>query len=342
MSQPDYYKILGVNRNASPEEIKKAYRKLALQYHPDKTGGDPASETKFKEIAEAYEVLGNPDKKSKFDNPNPFSSFGGGFNPFDAFSGFRGSNFYEREVIRKGKNINARIEITLEEILTGTVKNANVYRKLQCSDCMGTGAENGEMDTCHVCNGLGIKRKLVNSNFGQVAIDETCYACSGVGKLPKSFCKPCQGSGVVKKPDVFEINIPKGSVSGVSLKVPGKGDLDKAPSDPGDLIVSISEIKHYFYRRDGINLICDVDLTFPESCLGKEIRIPNLVTGGDYKISIPAGTSPGKIFRIPGKGVPEFGSEFRGDILVKIGIKVPTALTEEQRQYIEQYNSIFK
>lgn len=342
MSQPDYYKILGVNRNSSPEEIKKAYRKLALKYHPDKTGGDPESEKKFKEIAEAYDILSTPEKKAKFDNPNPFSTFGGaGFNPFDSFNGFRGTNFYEREVIKRGNNINARVDITLEEVLTGSHKNANVYRKVQCSDCRGTGAEGGEMDTCHVCNGIGIKRKVVNSNFGQIAVDETCYACSGVGKLAKSFCKPCQGSGVVKKPDSFEIHIPKGSVAGVSFKVPGKGDHDKAPSDPGDLIVNVHEHKHDFYRRDGINLICDVDLTFPEACLGKEVKIPNLVTGGEYKITIPAGTSPGKIFRIQGKGVPEFNTDFKGDILVKIGVDIPSLLNEEQRQYIEKYNTIF-
>lgn len=341
MNQPDYYKILGVNRNSSPEEIKKAYRKLALQFHPDKNGGDQEAEKKFKEIAEAYDVLGNPDKKSKFDNPNPFSGFGGGFNPFDHFSGFRGTNFYEREVIKRGNNINARVDITLEEVLKGTVKNANVYRKVQCSDCKGTGAEHADLDTCHVCNGIGVKRKVINSNFGQVAVDETCYACSGVGQLPKSLCKTCAGSGVVKKPDQFEINIPKGSVSGVSFKVPGKGDHDKAPSDPGDLIVNIHEHKHDFYRRDGINLICDVNLSFPEACLGKEVRIPNLVSDGEYKLTIPPGTSPGKIFRIQGKGVPEFNSDFRGDILVKIGIKVPSALTEEQKNYIEQYNTYF-
>ena len=341
MNQPDYYNILGVNRNASPEEIKKAYRKLALKYHPDKTGGDPEAEKKFKEVVEAYETLSSPDKKQKYDNPNPFSGFGGGFNPFDQFSGFRGSNFYEREVIKKGKNINARIDITLEEVLKGTVKNANVYRKVQCSDCMGTGAENADLDTCHVCNGIGVKRKVVQSNFGQIAMDETCYACSGVGKLPKSGCRTCQGSGLVKKPDQFEISIPKGSFAGVSFKVPGKGDHDKSPSDPGDLIVTVYDIKHDFYRRDGINLICDVDLTFPEACLGKEIKIPNLTSGGEYKISIPAGTNPGKIFRVAGKGVPEFNTDFRGDILVKIGISVPSNLSQEQKEFIEQYNKLF-
>lgn len=338
--KPDYYNILGVNRNSSPEEIKKAYRKLALKYHPDKAGGDPEAEKKFKEIAEAYDTLSNPDKKSKYDNPNPFGGFGR--NPFEnGFGGFHGGNFYEGDIIKKGNNINAKVEITLEEVLNGVKKNANLYRKMQCSDCKGTGAQNAELDTCHVCAGMGVKRRIVNTNFGQMAMDETCYACEGIGKIPKSMCKTCAGSGVVRKPDQIEINIPKGSVSGISFRVPQKGDHAKAPSDPGDLVVNVYDKKHDFFRRDGYNLICDVDLTFPEACLGKEVTIPNLVSGGEYKITIPPGTSPGKIFRLAGKGVPEFNSTYRGDILVKVGIKVPKNLSPEQQEFIENYKDKF-
>jgi len=338
--KPDYYNILGVNRNSSPEEIKKAYRKLALKYHPDKAGGDPEAEKKFKEIAEAYDTLSNPDKKSKYDNPNPFGGFGR--NPFESgFGGFHGGNFYEGDVIKKGNNINAKVEITLEEVLNGVKKNANLYRKMQCSDCKGTGAQNAELDTCHVCAGMGVKRRIVNTNFGQMAMDETCYACEGIGKIPKSMCKTCAGAGVVRKPDQIEINIPKGSVSGISFRVPQKGDHAKAPSDPGDLVVNVYDKKHDFFRRDGYNLICDVNLTFPEACLGKEVTIPNLVSGGEYKITIPPGTSPGKIFRLAGKGVPEFNSTYRGDILVKVGIKVPKNLSPEQQEFIENYKDKF-
>jgi len=338
--KPDYYKILGVNRNSSADEIKKAYRKLALKYHPDKSGGDPESEKKFKEIAEAYETLSNPKKKSEYDNPNPFGgSFGGGFNPFGG--GFHNSNFYESEVIKKGKNINARVEITLEEVLSGSTKNANLFRNMQCSECKGTGAKDGDLDTCHVCAGMGVKRRVVNTNFGQMAMDETCYACEGIGKLPKSSCNSCGGSGVVRKSDRIEIKIPKGSVTGITFRVPEKGDHAKSPSDPGDLIVSVYDKKHDFYRRDGYNLICDVDLTFPEACLGKEVHIPNLVSSGEYKITIPGGTPPGKIFRLAGKGVPEFNSSYRGDILVKMGIKVPKNLTPDQQEFIESYQEKF-
>lgn len=340
--KPDYYKILGVNRDASPDEIKKSYRKLALKYHPDKSGGNAEYEVKFKEIAEAYETLGNTDKKSKYDSPDPFGGFGfnQGANSFSG-GGFYGGGFQEREVIKKGNNINAKVEITLEEVINGTTKNANLYRKMQCDDCKGTGAHNGDLDTCHVCAGMGVKRRVINTNFGQMAMDETCYACQGIGKLPKSQCKSCRGEGLIRKPDQVEIKIPKGSVSGITFRVPQKGDHAKAPSDPGDLVVNVYDKKHEFYRRDGFNLICDVDLTFPEACLGKEITIPNLVSGGDYKITIPGGTTPGKIFRLGGKGVPEFNSNYRGDILVKMGIKVPKNLTPEQIEFIESYEENF-
>jgi len=339
---PDYYKVLGVSRTSTSEEIKKAYRKLAVKYHPDKTGGDPESEKKFKEIAEAYATLGDAEKKSKYDQPSGGFNFGGGYNPFDhSFGGFNNSNFNERDVIPKGKNISAKVEISLEDVLNGVNKSANLHRRVPCSDCQGTGAHNGDMNTCHICSGMGVKRKIVNTNFGQIAMDETCYACSGVGKLPKSPCKPCQGSGVIRKPDQIEIKIPKGSVSGISFTIPRKGDHAKAPSDPGDLVVSVYDKKHDFYRRDGINLICDANLSFPEICLGKEILIPNLITGGDYKISIPGGTTPGKIFRLAGKGVPEFNSDYRGDILVKVGVNVPSNLSPDQQEFIEKYKEIF-
>lgn len=340
----DYYRILEVSKTASQDEIKKSYRKLVQKYHPDKTGNDKEAEIKFKEVAEAYEILGNPQKRSEYDNPvinNPFGSgnpFGGGFNPF---GGFNNPAYQEREIIKRGKNINARVEINLGEVLNGTKKIANLYRKLQCDDCKGTGAKDGNLDTCHVCGGIGVKRKVVNTNFGQIAMDETCYGCSGDGTTPKSMCPTCQGSGVVRKPDRVEINIPKGSVSGISFTVPGKGDMAKSPSDPGDLIISVFDVPHDFYKRDGINLICSVSITFPEICLGKEIKIPNLTSGGEYKITIPGGTTPGKIFRIAGKGVPEFGNQFRGDILVKVDVSVPSSLSEDQRKFLEEYKEIF-
>jgi molecular chaperone DnaJ len=345
MKQQDYYSILGIPRTATPEEIKKAYRKLVIKYHPDKTGGDTEAEAKFKQVAEAYETLGSPDKKQKYDNPsfgNPFNFNGFGGNFHDQFmGGFRNPRYQERDIIRRGKNINARVEITLEEVLNGTKKLANLYRRVQCDDCKGTGAKHGETETCSVCAGIGVKRKIVNTNFGQMSLDETCYSCDGSGRVPKATCVPCQGTGTVRKPDQVEITIPKGSATGITFTVPGKGDLEKSPSDPGDLIISVLDKPHNFYKRDGINLICEKEIGFPDACLGTEISIPNLTSGGEYKISVPKGTSPGKIFRLAGKGVPEFGGDFRGDILVRISLKVPQNLTEEQGEFLEKYKEIF-
>lgn len=343
----DYYRILNVSKDATQDEIKKSYRKLVQKYHPDKTGNDKESEKKFKEVAEAYETLGNPEKRRTYDNPNPFGNgnpfggnpFGGGFNPFAG--GFNSPGFSEQDIIKKGKNINARVEITLEEVLNGSRKTANIFRRMQCNSCMGTGAENGELDTCYACGGIGVKRKVVNTNFGQISMDETCYSCSGSGKTAKSSCGSCGGQGTDRRQDRIEINIPKGSVSGISFTVPGKGDMAKSPSDPGDLIISVFDKPHDFYKRDGLNLICSVSMTFPEICLGSEVTIPNLAAGGEYKITIPGGTSPGKIFRLAGKGVPEFGNNFRGDILVRIEVSVPPNLSEEQKEFLEKYKEIF-
>jgi molecular chaperone DnaJ len=337
----DYYQILEVDRKATQDEIKKSYRKLAQKYHPDKNPGDAQAELKFKEIAEAYEILGNPDKRKGYDTPsNPFVNHWD-FNPFGGFNGFHAPKYSQGEIIKKGKNINARVEITLEEVLTGSHKIANIFRRMQCDDCKGTGALNEEVDTCSACHGAGFKRKTVHNAFGQVFFDEECTSCSGGGTVPRINCPSCSGQGTIRKTDRIEINIPRGSVSGISFSIPGKGDMAKSPSDPGDLIISVFDLPHPFYKRDGINLICSVDLSFPEICLGKEIKIPNLTAGGEYKITVPKGTKPGKIFRLAGKGISNFGGDFRGDILINVNVSVPVDLSTEQTEFLEKYKTLF-
>lgn len=336
----DYYSILGVNKGASPEEIKKAYRKLAMQYHPDRAGKDPEAEAKFKSITEAYETLSDPQKKSSYDNPNPFGGGFGGFgSPFEDL--FKGWNFNGSRSgpVRKGRNINARIMISLEEVMTGCLKKANVFRRVSCSECNGTGGENGETHTCGTCSGSGVIRRMTQTPFGQIAMEETCYGCNGSGKTTKSSCKKCRGEGTERIQDTVEVRIPKGSVSGMSFVVPGMGDFSKDSTTPGDLVVTVAEIPHNFYKRDGINLVCHRSISFYQACSGTEIEVPNLSGGGHYKIKVPPGTQSGKVFRLVGKGVPEMGGEFGGDIMIMIEVVVPKDLSPHQLDILKEFDS---
>lgn len=342
----DYYKILGVSKNATQEEIKKAYRKLALKYHPDKTGNDPKAENKFKEVSEAYETLSDPDKRSKYDNPNSFG--GSGFDPFSQYwkgNPFQGGDFSSffggrrsspEPFINKGKNINSIIALTLEEMMIGAKKKIKLNRKVQCEPCKGTGAENAEVLNCSVCGGIGRVNRTTHHPFGEMVTQETCSSCGGQGVKPKKPCVSCFGSGTVRKEEEIEFDVPKGSISGVSYVLAGKGDWAKSPSNPGDLIVTMEEYLHPTYRRDGINLICDKYLTFKEICLGLEIELTNL-KGSTFRIKIPQGTQPGKIFRLKGKGLPEFNGFGFGDILIQVNVKIPSTLTEEQLKAIEYF-----
>lgn len=347
----DYYQILGVPRNASPEDIKKAYRKLAIKYHPDKTGNDPEAEKKFKEASEAYDTLSDPNKKSKYDNPNPFANMGGGGrNPFEQFwsgnpfqsgdfSSFFGGNQRgaHEPMINKGRNINSIVALTLEEMMTGTTKKINLNRRVHCDSCKGTGAQNGDLVNCSSCGGIGRVNKTVHHQFGEMITQETCRSCGGQGSKPRTNCTTCAGSGTIRKDEEVEVNIPKGSIAGVSYVLAAKGDWAKSPSNPGDLVITIEEYVHPVYRRDGINLISENHISFKEMCLGTEIDIPNL-KGSTLRIKVPPGTQPGKIFRLKGKGLPEFNGFGSGDILVQVNVKIPEYLTEEQMKAIEYFN----
>jgi len=337
MTMKDYYKILGVDRNSTPEQIKKAYRKLALQYHPDKAGDNKEYEDKFKEISEAYETLSDPDKKSKYDNPNQgfnFNNFSGG--PF--YGGYNNGfdPFRQNYGPKKGRNLNIYISITLEEMVTGTTKKVNINRALQCLDCSGTGAEFGESSDCKDCGGRGRIVKTVRHGFGEMITEGDCFTCSGTGKKIENPCRSCSGHGVIRKDEEIEINVPKGSISGISYLVVGKGDWGRSPSVPGDLVVYVEEYLHPIYVRDGLNLIHEASISFKEACLGKKLDIPNL-SGTSYRIAIPPGTASGKIFRLPGKGIPEFNGFGNGDLLVKTNIKIPTDLTEDQIKALDYF-----
>jgi molecular chaperone DnaJ len=343
----DFYQILGVGKQASQDEIKKSYRQLALKYHPDKNPNDPSADAKFKEINEAYETLSDPVKRQKYDDPNPLGNFNfgkwGQGHPFaDFFNSSNNTWHQNKTTIRKGKNINARLQINLVDVLKGGNRKITLFKRLQCVPCRGTGAQNAEVIPCVNCNGTGVHRKIVNTGFGQMAVDGTCFACAGFGESPKTFCHACSGSGTSRQSCQIDISIPKGSVTGINFKIEGGGDFDKSPCDPGDLVVSVEDMPHHFYKRDGLNLYCDLEIDFYDACMGANVKIPNLeIPDGEYKISIPPGSDPGKILRLAGKGIPEFNSEFRGDILVRLKLKIPKELNETQLEFLSTYKKIF-
>lgn len=347
----DYYQILGVPKGSSADEIKKAYRRLAIKYHPDKTGNDPEAEKKFKAVSEAYDTLSDPNKKSRYDTPDPFAGMGGGGNPFRNFwegnnpfqsgdfsSFFNGQSKRSQEpMINKGRNINSIIALTLEEMMTGTNKKIKLNRRVHCDPCKGTGADNADVVNCSSCGGIGRINKTVQYQFGEMVTQEVCNSCGGHGSKPKRPCGSCSGTGTVRKEEEVDFNIPKGSIAGVSYVLAAKGDWAKAPSNPGDLVITIEEYAHMVYRRDGINLICEKYITFKEICLGVEIDFPNLL-GSSFRIKVPPGTQPGKIFRLKGKGLPEFNGAFgSGDIMIQINVKIPEFLTEEQMKAIQHF-----
>jgi molecular chaperone DnaJ len=344
----NYYETLGVRSDASQEEIKKAYRSLAIKYHPDKNNGDSESEKKFKEVSEAYEVLSDPQKRSQYDNPRQSNGFGGfnwdfSNNPFQTgdFSSFFGGNRNGHAHTSRGKNISITISLTLEEIISGVDKKVKLSRRDSCKLCSGTGEKDGQVEPCHTCHGRGIIDKVTRTPFGAINQQHTCHVCHGVGNLTKNPCNQCSGSGTIKIQDEIGIAIPKGSVSGMSFIVAGKGDMAKSPCIPGDLVVNIKEEDHPVYKRDGINLVCEKIISFKDACLGTEVSIPSL-RDGFFNIKIPAGSQPGKIFRMQGKGIPEFNGFMNGDILMKMNVKVPDSLSEEQRIELEKFEKIFE
>jgi molecular chaperone DnaJ len=270
---------------------------------------------------------------------NPFEQYWNGANPFQSgdFSSFFGGQRKTQEpMINKGRNINTIVALTLEEMMTGTNKKVKLNRRVHCDPCKGTGAEKADVINCSVCGGIGRVNKTVHYQFGEMVTQETCRSCGGHGTKPRNVCNSCSGTGTIRKEEEVDFNIPKGSISGVSYVLAAKGDWSKAPSNPGDLVITVEEYAHPVYRRDGVNLISERYISFKEICLGTEIDLPNLL-GSSFRIKVPPGTQPGKIFRIKGKGLPEFNGFGFGDILVQVNVKIPELLTEEQMKAIEHF-----
>ncbi len=364
MAKRDYYDVLGVAKGADADEIKKAYRKMAIKYHPDKNEGDKAAEDKFKEAAEAYEVLSSPEKRQRYDQfghaanahsangggyggagmnmEDIFSQFGdifGGGSPFEGFfgGGRQGGSAGGRRVTR-GSNLRIKVRLTLEEIANGTEKKIKVNKQIVCKTCDGTGAKDkSSFQTCKTCGGSGAVRRVTNTILGQMQTTSTCPTCNGEGSTITSKCTVCHGDGVIRGEETISINIPAGVSEGMQLSMSGKGNAAPRGGMPGDLIILIEEIPHETLKRDGNNVIYDLHINFVDAALGTSVEVPTI--DGKVKIKIDAGTQGGKILRLKSKGVPEVNSYHRGDQLVHINIWTPKALSREERELLEKLQS---
>jgi molecular chaperone DnaJ len=352
MAKRDYYEILGVSKNADATEIKKAYRKMAVKYHPDKNPGDNEAEEKFKEAAEAYDVLSNNDKKARYDRfghqgmggNQGGGYYGGGMSMDDIFSqfgdifgqagfgGFGGQSQGRR--VQKGSNLRIKVKLNLEEIAKGIEKKIKVNKFVGCKTCSGTGAEKGSsFTTCSTCRGAGRVTRITNTILGQMQTASTCPACEGEGKIIATKCKTCHGDGIMRDEEVISINIPAGVAEGMQLNVAGRGNAAPRGGIPGDLIISIEELEHAELKRDGNNLYYNCYISFIDATLGTSIEIPTL--DGKAKFKVDAGTQSGKVYRLRGKGLPEVNSYDRGDLLVDVNVWTPQTLSSEEKESLE-------
>ena len=358
----DYYEVLGVDKNASADEIKKAYRKLAVKYHPDKNPGDKAAEEKFKEAAEAYSVLSDADKKAKYDqfghagvegagpdfsggfgNLNDIlndlfgGAFGGGFSGgFGGFGGFGGGRGGQRQQrVYRGRDIRVRVKLTLEEIAKGVEKEVSIEKSVPCSECGGKGARNSaDIKTCPACNGTGQVQRVVNSFLGQTVTYSTCQQCGGEGKIISNPCRSCSGTGLVRKRETIKVKIPAGVEAGMQLTVQGEGHAAKNNGINGDLLVVIEEQEHPNLKREGNNLYYTKVISMPDAILGAEVEVPCL--DGTYKMKVDPGTQSGEVMRLRGRGLPTVnGYGGTGDLYVKIAVWVPRKLDKEDKAIIE-------
>lgn len=355
MGKRDYYQVLGIEKSATADEIKKAYRKQALKYHPDKNPGDPEAEENFKEAAEAYQILSNADKKARYDQyghaglggsgagfggagmniEDIFSHFGDIFGGFGGFGGSSRSRGGRR--VNRGSNIRVRVKLSLAEIAKGTEKKIKVKKHVGCNSCNGSGAANGSSySSCSTCNGSGQVTRISHTFLGQMQTTGVCPSCNGEGKIITQKCTECYGEGVVKGEEIIPLNIPAGVTEGMQLSVSGKGNAARRGGMNGDLLVVIEEQEHPDLVRDGTDLLYNLFISFPEASLGGAVEIPTL--DGKVKVKVAAGTQPGKILRLRGKGIPDVNGYGKGDLLVKINVWVPKNLNREEKKTMEELN----
>ena len=329
----DYYEVLEVTKTATVEEIKKAYRKKAIQYHPDKNPGDKEAEEKFKEAAEAYDVLSNPDKRSRYDQFGHagVSGAAGNGGPFGGFGGGGGSQ--QRRY--RGSDLRVKVKLTLKEISTGVEKKFKLKKYVPCDQCHGSGAEgDGGSETCPTCKGSGTVIRNQQTILGTMQTRATCSTCNGEGKIIKNKCKKCSGDGIVYGEEVVTVQIPAGVAEGMQLSMSGKGNAGKHNGVPGDLLILVEEEPHPDLIRDENDLIYNLLLSFPTAALGGAVEIPTI--DGKVKVKIDSGTQPGKVLRLRGKGLPNVNGYGTGDLLVNVSIYVPEALNKEEKSALEK------
>lgn len=354
----DYYEVLGVAKNATPEEIKKAYRKLAIKYHPDRNPGDKAAEEKFKEAAEAYDVLSNETKRQRYDqfghNMGPqgfpggdfstggmsmediFTQFGEIFGMGSGFGGATGGRRAQpRQAQRRGADLRIRVKLTLEEIANGVDKTVKLHTNIKCEHCNGTGAKDGTaFKTCPTCHGTGTITRVMQSLFGSVQSATTCSQCEGTGKIVSENCTYCHGEGTEQKEQQVSFSIPAGVSEGEIYTVKGKGNAPRHGGINGDLLVVIEEVKHPELIRDGKDVIYNLMLDIPTAVLGGSVEVPTIT--GRARLNIAPGTQPGKVLRLRGKGLPDLQTRAKGDELINIMVYIPEQVTNDEREAIEK------
>ena len=352
----DYYEVLGVSKNATKDELKKAYRQLALKYHPDRNPGDKEAEEKFKEAAEAYEVLSDDQKRARYDQfghagvggaggsggfsmdmEDIFSHFGDIFSGFGFGGGFGGGSYGGRgQRVNKGSSIRVKVKLTLKDIANGCEKKIKVKKYCACSACNGTGAEAGSsMNTCSTCHGTGMVTQVRNTILGRMQTQSTCPTCGGTGKIIAKKCKECGGDGVKIGEEVISINIPAGVADGMQMTVPNKGNAPKNGGENGDLLVVFEEEQDPQLTREDNNLIYNLSISVPDAVLGTTAEIPTIE--GKVKVKIDPGTQPGKVLRLKGKGLPTYGSYGRGDLMVLVNVWIPKKLTKDEQKAFEGF-----
>jgi molecular chaperone DnaJ len=351
MSQTDLYQLLGVARGASEDEIKKAYRRLAMKLHPDRNPDDAGAEQKFKEVKAAYEILSDPEKRAMYDQYGAAAfenggagARGGGGRGYsdvgDIFGDIFGEIFGGRgggsRGPRRGADLRYLMEMTLEEAVRGFTKQIEVPTLVHCHHCDGTGAEDGQLDTCGTCRGAG----AVRIQQGFFSVQQTCPTCHGRGKVVKNPCKHCDGQGLLKDSRKLEVKIPAGVDTGDRIRLSGQGQAAQGGGAAGDLYVEVAVREHPLFQRDGDDLHCEIPIRISTAALGGELKVPTL-DGGHVMLKIPAGTQSGKIFKMRSKGVRSVRSDAPGDLLCRVSVETPVNLTRRQRELLEEFEATF-